>query len=153
MAVLTSQGLIGKIVQTTPYTSQVELLSTNNTNYRVSAVVANKKSEAFGLIEGFDVKRGELIMKRIDSSLPVKKGDKVTTSGLGGIFPKGVLIGEISKISTDDYGLTKLVYVKPAADFSMLDHVVIAKRQSISVNGSDGNNTNKVISTNTGVQQ
>ncbi len=153
MAVLTSQGLIGKIVQTTPYTSQVELLSTNNTNYRVSAVVANKKSEAFGLIEGFDVKRGELIMKRIDSSLPVKKGDKVTTSGLGGIFPKGVLIGEISKISTDDYGLTKLAYVKPAADFSMLDHVVIAKRQSISVNGSDGNNTNKVISTNTGVQQ
>lgn len=153
MAVLTSQGLIGKIVQTTPYTSQVELLSTNNTNYRVSAVVANKKSEAFGLIEGFDVKRGELIMKRIDSSLPVKKGDKVTTSGLGGIFPKGVLIGEISKISTDDYGLTKLVYVKPAADFSMLDHVVIAKRQSISVNGSDGNNTNKVISSNTGVQQ
>ncbi|MGX9135413.1 rod shape-determining protein MreC [Rummeliibacillus sp. JY-2-4R] len=153
MAVLTSQGLIGKIVQTTPYTSQVELLSTNNTNYRVSAVVANKKSEAFGLIEGFDVKRGELILKRIDSSLPVKKGDKVTTSGLGGIFPKGVLIGEISKVSTDDYGLTKLAYVKPAADFSMLDHVIIAKRQSISVNGSDGNNTNKVISSNTGAQQ
>ncbi|WP_102691191.1 rod shape-determining protein MreC [Rummeliibacillus pycnus] len=150
MAVLTSKGLVGKIVQTTPYTSQVELLSTNNTNYRVSAVVATKKSEAFGLIEGFDAKRGELILKRIDSSLNVKKGDKVTTSGLGGIFPKGVLIGEITKISTDDYGLTKLAYVKPAADFSMLDHVIIAKRQSISVNGSDGNNTNNVITTGTG---
>lgn len=145
MAVLTSKGLIGKIVQTTPYTSQVELLSTNNSNYRVSAVVANKKSEAFGLVEGFDSKRGELILKRIDSSLPVKKGDKVTTSGLGGIFPKGVLIGEITKVSTDDYGLTKLAYVKPAADFSMLDHVVIANRQSISIDGADGNNTNKAI--------
>ncbi len=152
MAVLTSKGLIGKIVQTTPYTSQVELLSTNNTNYRVSAVVANKKSEAFGLIEGFNAKRGELVLKRIDSSLPVKKGDKVTTSGLGGIFPKGVLIGEVTKVSTDDFGLTKLAYVKPAADFSMLDHVVIAKRQSISVDGSDGNGTNKSITTETGDQ-
>ncbi|WP_397539464.1 rod shape-determining protein MreC [Rummeliibacillus pycnus] len=150
MAVLTSKGLVGKIVQTTPYTSQVELLSTNNTNYRVSAVVATKKSEAFGLIEGFDAKRGELLLKRIDSSLPVKKGDKVTTSGLGGIFPKGILIGEVTKVSTDDYGLTKLAYVKPAADFSMLDHVVIAKRQSISVDGSDGNNTNNTITTGTG---
>ncbi|MGG0656761.1 rod shape-determining protein MreC [Rummeliibacillus pycnus] len=147
MAVLTSKGLIGKIVQTTPYTSQVELLSTSNTNYRVSAAVATKDSEAFGLIEGYDSKRGELILKRIDSSLPVKKGDKVTTSGLGGIFPKGVLIGEITKVSTDDYGLTKLAYVKPAADFSMLDHVVIAKRQSQTVDGSDGNNTYKSITT------
>lgn len=153
MAVLTSKGLIGKIVQTTPYTSQVELLSTNNSNYRVSAVVANKKSEAFGLVEGFDSKRGQLILKRIDSSLPVKKGDKVTTSGLGGIFPKGVLIGEITKVSTDDYGLTKLAYIKPAADFSMLDHVIIAKRQSISIDGSDGNNTNKMTTTGTGVQK
>ena len=147
MAVLTSKGLIGKIVQTTPYTSQVELLSTNNTNYRVSAVIANKKTEAFGLIEGFDPKRSELVLKRIDSSLAVKKGDKVTTSGLGGIFPKGILIGEVTKVSTDDYGLTKLAYVKPAADFSMLDHVVIAKRQSIAIDGSDGANTDKSTKT------
>ncbi|MCM3316864.1 rod shape-determining protein MreC [Rummeliibacillus stabekisii] len=153
MAVLTSKGLIGKIVQTTPYTSQVELLSTNNTNYRVSAVIANKKTEAFGLIEGFDPKRSELVLKRIDSSLAVKKGDKVTTSGLGGIFPKGILIGEVTKVSTDDYGLTKLAYVKPAADFSMLDHVVIAKRQSIAIDGSDGANTDKSTNTDGGDQK
>ncbi|MGE7622830.1 rod shape-determining protein MreC [Viridibacillus sp. NPDC096237] len=141
MAVRTSEGLIGKIVQTTPYTSEVELLTTNNPNYRVSAVVANKK-QVFGLIEGFDEKRNELILKRIDSSLNVKKGDKVMTSGLGGIFPKGILIGEVTKVTTDDYGLTKLAYVKPAANFSMLDHVIIAKRESINIDGSDGNSTN-----------
>jgi len=141
MAVRTSEGLIGKIVQTTPYTSEVELLTTNNPNYRVSAVVANKK-QVFGLIEGFDEKRNELILKRIDSSLKVKKGDKVMTSGLGGIFPKGILIGEVTKVTTDDYGLTKLAYVKPAANFSMLDHVIIAKRESINIDGSDGNSTN-----------
>lgn len=143
MAVITSQGLIGKVVQTTPQTSEVELLSTSNTNYRVSATIANKKKETNGLIEGYDRKRGELILKRVDSELSVKKGDKVTTSGLGGIFPKGILIGEVTKVSTDDFGLTKLAYVKPAADFSMIDHVIIAKRGTIAVDGVDGNNTNK----------
>lgn len=146
MAVLTSEGLVGKIVQTTPYTSKVELLSTNNTNYRVSATVSSKGKEARGLIEGYDAKRGELMLKRIDSKLKVKKGDKVTTSGLGGIFPKGVLIGEVTKVSTDDFGLTKLAYVKPAADFQMLDHVIIAKRQSTEIDGSDGDSTNKDLS-------
>lgn len=146
MAVLTSEGLVGKVVQTTSYTSEVELLSTNNTNYRVSATVSSKGKEARGLIEGYDAKRGELMLKRIDSKLKIKKGDKVTTSGLGGIFPKGILIGEVTKVTTDDFGLTKLAYVKPAADFQMIDHVIIAKRQAIQVDGSDGDATNKNLS-------
>lgn len=146
MAVLTSEGLVGKIVLATPYTSEVELLSTNNTNYRVSATISSKGKEARGLIEGYDAKRGELMLKRIDSKLKVKKGDKVTTSGLGGIFPKGILIGEVTKVSTDDFGLTKLAYVKPAANFQMLDQVIIAKRQATQIDGSDGDSTNENLS-------
>ncbi|GEK34392.1 rod shape-determining protein MreC [Kurthia sibirica] len=146
MAVLTTEGLVGKVIQATPYTSEVELLSTNNTNYRVSATISSKGKQARGLIEGYDAKRGELMLKRIDSKLKVKKGDKVTTSGLGGIFPKGVLIGEVTKVTTDDFGLTKLAYIKPAASFQMLDHVVIAKRQAVQVDGSDGDSTNKDLS-------
>ena len=140
MAVMTSQGLIGKVILTTPYTSTVELLSTQNPNYRVSAVISDKE-EVFGLIEGYDEKRKELILKRIDSEFEVKKGQKVTTSGLGGIFPKGILIGEVTEVTTDDYGLTKLAYVKPAANFSILDHVIISKRNIAPVDGTDGNNT------------
>ena len=82
-------------------------------------------------------------MKRIDSKLKVKAGDKVLSSGLGGIFPKGILIGEVTEVTTDDFGLTKMAYVKPAADFSMLENVIIAKRQTISVNGLDGDATNE----------
>ena len=77
MAVMTAQGLIGKVILTTPYTSTVELLSTQNPNYRVSAVIAEDK-EVFGLIEGYDEKRKELILKRIDSNIEVKVGQKVT---------------------------------------------------------------------------
>ena len=142
MAVMTAKGLVGKITLVTPFTSEVELLYTNNPNYRVSAMVLGEK-EAYGLIEGFDKERNELIMKRIDSSLNVKVGEKVVSSGLGGIFPKGVPIGEITEVSTDDFGLTKMAYVKPSADFSILENVVIAKRSVTVIDGSDGDATNE----------
>lgn len=142
MAVLTAGGLIGKIILVTSYTSEVELLYTNNPNYRVAAMVQGEK-EVYGLIEGYDEERNELIMKRIDSNFEVKEGATVISSGLGGIFPKGVLIGKVTKISTDDFGLTKMAYVKPAADFSIIEHVIIAKRSLTAIDGSDGSNTNE----------
>ena len=140
MAVITASGLIGKVINTSSTTSTVELLSTENRNFRVSAVVPGK-DPAYGLIEGYDRTRGELIMKRIDSSFKIEVGDKVISSGLGGIFPKGLSIGEITEVSTDDYGLTKLAYIRPAAKFSMLDHVIVAMRSSEVVDGTDGGGT------------
>lgn len=145
MAVVTARGLIGKVIIVTPTTATVELLSTENRGFRVSAVVRGGESgeeSAFGLIEGFDRTRGELMMKRIDANFDVKVGEQVISSGLGGIFPKGLLIGEVTEVSTDDYGLTKLAYVQPAAQLSMLDHVIIAKRTSeIDKDGTDGDGT------------
>jgi rod shape-determining protein MreC len=147
MAVMTANGLIGKVVLVTPFTSTIELLSTENRNFRVASVIpgATEEKSAFGLIEGYDHKRGELIMKRINSSFDVEVGKKVISSGLGGIFPKGLLIGEVTEVSTDDYGLTKLAYIRPSADFTMLDHVMIAKRTSVPVDGTDGDGTDTVI--------
>ncbi|AOV07608.1 rod shape-determining protein MreC [Sporosarcina ureilytica] len=144
MAVITSRGLIGKVVVVTDFYSTVELLSTENRNFRVSAVIRSKEADdqsAFGLIEGFDRERGELIMRRIDTDYEIQIGEKVISSGLGGIFPKGLPIGEVTEVSTDDYGLTKMVYIRPAAQFSMLDHVIITQRTSVTVEGTDGNGT------------
>ncbi|MEK5039095.1 rod shape-determining protein MreC [Sporosarcina sp. FSL K6-3457] len=140
MAVVTANGLIGKVVLVNKFTSTVELLSTENRNFRVASVIPGK-DPAFGLIEGYDRQRSELIMKRIDSSFDIEVGQRVVSSGLGGIFPKGLLIGEVTEISTDDYGLTKLAYIRPAAEFTMLDHVIIAKRTSTIVDGTDGDGT------------
>lgn len=144
MAVITARGLIGKVVVVTDFYSTVELLSTENRNFRVSAVIRSEESNdqsAFGLIEGFDRDRGELIMRGIDSDYDIKEGEKVISSGLGGIFPKGLPIGEVTEISTDDYGLTNMAYIRPAAQFSMLDHVMVAKRTSVTVDGTDGDGT------------
>lgn len=140
MAVMTAQGLIGKVILTTPFTSTVELLSTENSDFRVAAQVVGEE-EIFGLIEGFDRSKNQLVMKRIDSSFNIKKGMQITSSGLGGIFPKGILIGEVTEVSTDDYGLTKMAYIEPAASFSKLDHVMVAKRSLAVVDGTDGGNS------------
>lgn len=141
MAVITARGLIGKVIGVTKSHATVELLSTENLDFRVSAVIRSSESDdqsVFGLIEGFDRDRGELIMKRIDGEYEIEIGEKVISSGLGGIFPKGLPIGEVTEVSTDDYGLTNMVYIRPAAQFSMLDHVMIAKRTSVVVEGTDG---------------
>ncbi|MED3660981.1 rod shape-determining protein MreC [Ureibacillus sp. FSL K6-8385] len=151
MAVMTTSGLIGKVSLVTPFTAEVELLYTNNPNFRVSAMVQSEKNVAYGLIEGYDEKRNELILKRIDSSLEINKGDKVVTSGLGGIFPKGILIGEISEVTTEDFGLTKMAYIRPSADFSMLEKVMIAKRSATVIDGADGEGTNADLTNNTGI--
>ncbi len=140
MAVVTANGLIGKVVLVTPSTSTVELLTTENQNFRVSAFIPGEEP-IYGLIEGYDRLRGELVMKRIDSSYEVEVGEQIISSGLGGIFPKGLPIGEITEVSTDDHGLTKLAYIRPAAQFSMLDHVIIAKRKSATADGIDGGGT------------
>lgn len=137
MAVMTAQGLIGKVLLTTPFNSTVELVSTQNPNYRVSAMVLGGEKDVFGLIEGYDTERRELLLKRIDAAIDIKVGQQVVSSGLGGIFPKGIVVGEITEVAIDEFGLTKLAYIKPAADFSLLNHVVIADRLMPEVDGED----------------
>ena len=52
---------------------------------------------------------------------------KVYTNGMGGITPKGLYVGKVSRIGKDDYGLAQKVYIKPSADFNNLNVVSIAK--------------------------
>lgn len=128
MAVMTAKGLIGKVSLVTKTTSTIELISTQNPNYRVSAMVLGGADGVFGLIEGYDPERRELMLKRIDAQIELEVGQQVISSGLGGIFPKGLVIGEITEVTIDEFGLTKLAYVKPSADFTLLNHVMIADR-------------------------
>lgn len=142
MAVMTARGLIGKITVVTSFTSEVELLNTNNTNYRVSAYVQSEAGDTYGLIEEYDSERNELLLKRLPPTSEVAKGELVVTSGLGGIFPKGILIGEVTEVVADEFGLTKTAYIKPHADFSIIDNVLITKREVTLIDGVDGDGTN-----------
>ncbi|MEC5187227.1 rod shape-determining protein MreC [Geobacillus thermodenitrificans] len=128
MAVITPAGLVGKVQHASQFTSTVQLLSALDQNNRISAYVQGNEN-VFGLIEGYDEKRRELVLGEIPIDAEVKKKQKVLTSGLGGVFPKGLPIGEVTEVKPDQYGLTQVVYVKPFANLYDIDDVMIVKRK------------------------
>ncbi|WP_100331721.1 rod shape-determining protein MreC [Bacillus xiapuensis] len=127
MAVMTAKGLIGKVKSTSKFTSTVQLLSAHDPRNRVSAVIQGKKN-VYGLIEGYDKKKNTLLMTKIPYDSKVKKGMAVTTSGKGGVFPKGLIIGKVKKLKPDQFGLTQTALIEPAAELRDLEHVMVAKR-------------------------
>ncbi|WP_078413917.1 rod shape-determining protein MreC [Priestia abyssalis] len=130
MAVITAQGLIGKIKHASQFTSTVQLVSSLDRTNRISAVI-QADTPVFGLIEGYDEKKGALMLKRIPNEAKIKEKQLVLSSGLGGVFPSELIIGEIIEVEPDEYGLTQIAYVKPSANLYDLDHVMIVKRSMI----------------------
>ncbi|MGG3842149.1 rod shape-determining protein MreC [Anoxybacillus kestanbolensis] len=128
MAVITPQGLIGKVRSVSPFSATVQLLSAKDRQNRISAFIQGDEN-VFGLIEGYDQEREALLLKRIPYDAKIEKGQRVFTSGLGGIFPKGLFIGEVEEVVADEYGLTQIAYIKPAANFYDIDDVIIVKRK------------------------
>lgn len=138
MAVVTSGGFLGKVTQVDKFYSTVELLSSPDETNRVSAKVQNAKKDAYGLIEGYDKKTKMLLLKQLDFNIKVKKGDHVVTSGLSGMFPSGLLIGDIEKVTPDENGLTQTAYVKPAANFYDVREVLIINRKAVNLGSAGG---------------
>ncbi|TYR76827.1 rod shape-determining protein MreC [Rossellomorea vietnamensis] len=132
MAVITAQGLIGKVKSVKQFSSTIELLSNKNPNNRISALIQGEEN-VIGSIEGYDTERDQLLVKRIPNDMPVEEGSKVITSGLGGVFPKGLPIGEVKEIESDQYGLTQTAYVEPTADLYHLEHVIVVDRSKVSI--------------------
>ncbi|WP_075982450.1 rod shape-determining protein MreC [Bacillus massilinigeriensis] len=128
MAVITANGLIGKVKSSQQFSSTVQLLSSMDHTNRISAVVKGKK-DAFGIINGYDEKTELLLLKRIPSKAKVKKDQIVITSGLGGVFPKGLPIGKVVSVEPDENGLTQTAYVQPGASFYDIENVIVVKRE------------------------
>ena len=129
MIVINSKGLIGRVVSTTNFTSSVKLITTNDTNNKVSVLVTNSDYSLYGLLYNYNIEDGVLEVEGISNTEIVNINDLVYTSGMGGIFPSGILIGTVSAIDTDAYGLSKIIKVKPAVDFSSLNYVTVLKRK------------------------
>lgn len=131
MVVINAKGLIGKIIKTTSFTSDVRLITTSDTNNKISVSISNGSDNLYGLINSFDYTNNYLEVEGISNTKNVSIGDKVYTSGLGGIFPSGILIGEVSEITTDSYDLAKLIKVSPSVNFNDINYVSILKRKGV----------------------
>jgi len=119
MSVINELGLVGKISEVGISTSKVILISDLDLN--IPCLLQRSREE--GLLTGTIL--GSCKMRYLSLDSDIKIGDKVITSGLGSIFPKGILIGEVSKIRDDSSGLMKLCLVNPSVDLSKIEEVLI----------------------------
>ncbi len=141
MAVVTSRGLIGNIYQVSRSSSRVLLLT--DTRRAVSALVQRSREPGFvGVVEGSPEKRGYLRMVNLPSEANIQIGDTIVSSGLGGIFPKGLVIGRVMEVETDHYGLLKQALLSPEADFNRLEEVFVVISSPVEEEVVDDNNEN-----------
>ncbi|GAA0487076.1 rod shape-determining protein MreC [Alkalibacterium sp. s-m-22] len=129
MPVMSSNGLIGRISEVNPTSSKVVLLTNiDQTANQVSSEIIMEEEIVYGLISGYDSSSDRLVMSQITSTIEIEEGELITTSGLGGVIPRGLVIGEVEEVTMDAHGLAQQVFVNPAADFENIRFVTIINR-------------------------
>ena len=122
MAVITAEGVVGKVLRAFKTTSQVLLM--NDQSSGVGSIL--EKSRLQGVLRGTPV--GEVVLEKVMSDETVQPGERVVTSGGDQIFPKGLPVGTVTKVSPGPE-LFLNIRVKPAADLSRLEEVLVITQQ------------------------
>jgi len=121
MAVISPEGVIGQILKTAPSHSVVLLVTDYNS--AIDSIIQRTRAKA--IVEGGGENRCQL--KYLLRTEDVVAGDRVVTSGLGGNFPKGLMIGEIRKVDKKGHGIFQYAELVPSVDFTRLEEVLIIK--------------------------
>ncbi|MCX7839410.1 MAG: rod shape-determining protein MreC [Anaerolineae bacterium] len=122
MPVVTPQGLVGRVTATGTHWAKV-LLITDATS-AVNAVV--QSTRATGIVQG-DV-NGNLTIKYVPQGEAIKIGDLILTSGMGGGFPKRLVIGQVTAVRKHDIELFQEAEIQPSVDFARLEFVLVLKK-------------------------
>ena len=118
-AVITYQGLVGHTIGTTPGYATVLLITDRRSS--VDAIV--QRSRAHGIVVG---KSQRLVaMHYVDVQEDIRIGDKIISSGLGKLYPKGLMIGTVKSLRPQRHGLFYEIEVQPAVDFTKLEEVLV----------------------------
>lgn len=121
LPVVVAEGVVGRVVRSSPRYSRV-LLVTDASSAVASLLQTNR---ARGVCRG----QGEqLVFDFVLRQEEVKVGDRVVTSGMGGVFPKGLVIGHVRSVDRQEYGLFQMIEVAPSVDFSHLEEVLVLLR-------------------------
>ena len=119
MVVVTEAGLVGKVVEVGNFTSKVLLI--NDTTSSVASLIQRSREQ--GVTSGTIT--GGCIMHFLPANSDAQVSDIVITSGLGEVYPKGLVIGKVVKVYKDPGGLSKICQVKPAVNLSTLEEVLV----------------------------
>lgn len=121
MPVVTDLGLVGRIWRITANSSQVQLVTDQNSF--VSGRLQTSRAEGTIGGEGLETGQLEMLFIPLDAEIPV--GDLVVTSGLGGNFPPDIVIGQVVSVRNLEFELTQEAQVASLVDFSTLEFVLV----------------------------
>jgi rod shape-determining protein MreC len=127
--VISWRGLVGRVVEVHPTASKVLLVT--DVNSAVSARIQDPESRATGIIRGTG--EGRLYMQYVPRADPLRTDDVVITSGVGGSFPAGLIVGRVVQVRHKDVDVFQEALVEPSVDMRSLERLYVLLRPA---NGS-----------------
>ena len=124
LPVLSDQGVVGRIIEASWHASRVLLLTDEQSN--IDGLI--QRSRAQGILQGAG--SAGCSLKYVSRTEEILAGDAVITSGLAGVFPKGLLLGAVTAVSLSNGGLFQKIDVAPAVDFDKLEEVMVLTREA-----------------------
>lgn len=124
MPAVLGANLAGRVIEAHPFASKVALIVDCNSKIPAKILRSREEGIVFGTVEG-----GRAICKMKYLQDTVEIGDEIISSGLGEIYPKGLLIGKVSAVEEDKDKLYKVAEITPAVDFSSLEELMIITNQ------------------------
>ena len=126
MSVVAADGVVGQVVKVALTSSRVLLLTDHSSG--IAATI--QRSRARGVVKG----KGDGLcqLEFTTREEDVKVGDMVISSGIGGVFLKGLPIGEVTMVKRGEYGIFQTVTIHPSVNIAHLEDVLVVLR-----NGND----------------
>lgn len=121
MTVIADKGLVGHVISVSEKTCKVQVIIDSASTVSASISTTNESIICKGTLENDQILRASYI----PTGAELIQGDSVYTSGIGGIYPKGIVIGSIKEIITTSNITDRYAIVEPAVDFSKIDTVLI----------------------------
>jgi rod shape-determining protein MreC len=121
-AVVSVDGLVGRVVEVSGGTSRVRMVN----HYEAPVGVRVQRNRVAGVME-WDPSAGRLSMRNVPATEEVAEGDTLVTSGLGGVYPEGLYVGRVAAVHLDPMGIVHDIAVTPGARFHRLEELFVLK--------------------------
>lgn len=129
MAVITGDGLIGRVSKVGNNTSEVKLITTNDVNNKISVMIKTLDDTIYGIMSSYDSDTNTLQVTSTNKKFDNLENSLVYTSGMGGVYPSGILIGKVDSVQNDKYEVSKIINVKPSSQIDNFRFVNILIRK------------------------
>lgn len=123
MPVIVPSGIVGFVSEVYLNSARVQLLLDPRTT--IGGIVQRPASRVVSMVSGNSGNPGYLSLVSLPKEADVIKGDIIVSSGYGGVYPKGMVIGTVEQVDVDAEGGTQSAQVRPAADFSHMEEVFV----------------------------